>query len=107
MFIWASWLPSCWNEMEYLRRAYAKYGNRGLKIVAANVYDKRSDFDYIYDSERFPWSMVYVEDGKAATALYGIRSIPYIMLFDSNGVVVSRGLREEQIEDLLSSIRLK
>ncbi len=89
---WASWCPACQQSMPWLERLQARYGVRGLQVVAINVDQKREDADAwlvahplklllafdpanrtprSYDLSAMPATLVIGADGKVRAAHEG------------------------------------
>jgi thiol-disulfide isomerase/thioredoxin len=89
----ASWCPPCRVEMEYLKDLYATHRERGLEILAVNLFE---DFDDLSDDRRlkaylrrvapeFP----VVKGSDAISAAFGkITRIPSLFVFDRAGRAV-------------------
>jgi cytochrome c biogenesis protein CcmG/thiol:disulfide interchange protein DsbE len=103
---WASWCGPCRQSFPWMNELQAKYGGRGLAIVAINVDKKRTD------AERFlaqvPASFPIVYDPAGATpAAFAVRAMPSSYLVDASGriVDVELGFREERKGALEERIR--
>ncbi len=98
---WASWCVPCKEELPYIKAVYDKYGKKGLDVVSVAVWDDTQasiDTAKVYGIK---WNHI-VGTGKTATELYGIESIPHIILFGPDGTILKRNLREEGIEEEIS-----
>jgi thiol-disulfide isomerase/thioredoxin len=103
---WASWCGPCRQSFPWMNEMQARYGGRGLAIVAINVDKKRSD------AERFlgqvPASFPIVYDPAGATpASYAVRAMPSSYLIDAGGKIVDveLGFRDERKGALEERIR--
>lgn len=87
---WASWCGPCMREMDNLRKIDQQYGPHGLKLLGVAVWDKREDTDRALDRLQLPWPQI-IDAQRIPTDMYGITSIPCLILFDPEGRIVYRG----------------
>ena len=80
-----------------------KFGGEKFTVLGANVWDEEDKFKAALTAEGINYPQIYVpRDNKDdATALYGIRGIPQIILFGPDGVIVKRDLRGEAMKKLI------
>jgi thiol-disulfide isomerase/thioredoxin len=103
---WASWCAPCKRSFPWMNDMQAKYGPRGLAIVAINVDRKRADADRFLEQAPARFSVVYDSAG-VTPAAYGVRAMPSSYLIDASGRVVDveLGFREERKAELEQRIR--
>ena len=55
LYFWASWCPTCMNEMPYLKKMHTKYRDKGFEILAISIREepqkslaffKRNEFEF-------------------------------------------------------------
>ncbi|MCB1206383.1 MAG: TlpA family protein disulfide reductase, partial [Verrucomicrobiae bacterium] len=103
---WATWCGPCVAELPNVKKAYAKYHDKGFEIVGISLdSDERRLKDFIEKND-MPWPQLF--DGKGweneHAEHYGIRSIPAVFLVKDNEVIATgvRGQRlEQELERLL------
>lgn len=104
---WASWCPPCRREIAVkqadgtlkngaLKDIYEKYGDRILMVGVA-VWDKPDDTIMAIDGLQIPWPVIFNAQ-KIPTDIYGITSIPHIIIIGKDGKIVSRGLTGEDLK---------
>lgn len=98
---WASWCGPCKQSFPWMNEMHAKYGPRGLKIIAVNVDARASD------GERFltasPAKFVVAYDSKGETPKrYEVKAMPTSYLIDPNGriTLIHAGFRDSDRADL-------
>ncbi|MCD8318227.1 MAG: AhpC/TSA family protein [Paraprevotella sp.] len=98
---WASWCGPCRSEMPNVVNLYKKYHDKGIEIVGISFDEdekawkdavKKMNMTWPQGSELQSWDNVM-------TQKYGITSIPYTILIDSNGTIVGQQLRGEELEN--------
>ena len=89
---WASWCVPCRNEATYIAQIYNKYKGDKFDAVSVAVLDKREATLQAIERNGFTWPQI-IDAKTIPTELYGINSIPYILLFGPDGNVVASDLR--------------
>ena len=104
--LWATWCGPCMAEMPILGRLQAKYGERGLAVLALNVDDDKSQAKS-YLRENPPQVPVILTGGMTSRQAdsYRVEGIPLNVLVDRNRRLaqVRRGYAGDQHESLLST----
>lgn len=100
---WASWCGPCKAEMPYLLAAYNKFKGNNFDIVSVAVSDKRENSLEAIKEHGMVWNQI-LNAQKIPQNLYGINSIPYIMLIGPDGTILAKGLRGEGIIATMDNI---
>lgn len=100
---WASWCGPCKAEMKYLKRAYEAFKDKNLEIVGIAVNDKREDTQQALQNLNLPWTQI-LDAKNLPKNVYGVMTIPHLILFAPDGTILMRGLRGEQILATLSEV---
>ena len=85
---WATWCGPCVAEIPNVVKAYGKYHDQGLEVLGVSLdrEDSAKKVAAFTVKREMPWPQVY--DGKfwgaAVAKLYGIQSIPHMMLVDGD-----------------------
>ena len=102
---WASWCGPCKQSFPWMNAMQAKYGAKGLQVLAINV-DTRRD-----DARRFllasPAAFVVAYDGQGHTPrLYDVKTMPSSYLIDRAGrlLTVHRGFSPQDSAALEQAI---
>ena len=100
---WAAWCPPCRAENPNVVKAYQKYHDKGFEVLGVSLDKTREDWMKAVKDDGLTWTQV--SDLKywsnEVAALYAISSIPSNLLLDREGVIINKGLRED---DLLSAL---
>jgi thiol-disulfide isomerase/thioredoxin len=108
---WASWCGPCAESFPWLNAMQAKYGAHGLRIVGVGVDTQSTNADRFLKAHPPQFPIVRDPDGALAEH-YAIEGMPYAILLDASGHVLSRhsGFRagqtdeyEQAIQDALST----
>lgn len=104
---WASWCGPCKQSFPWMNDMQARYGAKGLQIVAVNVDAKREDADKFLAS--MPASFTVAFDPKGDTPKrFQIEGMPSSVLVGADGKVLMahKGFNEESrksLEDALAA----
>ena len=93
---WASWCGPCIAELPVLLEVYNKYKGVQFDILGVAVWDKRADSEKAIEKHNLQWAHI-IDGGENPAKLYGIESIPHIILFAPDGTIVARGLRGDAL----------
>lgn len=86
---WASWCWPCRQSFPWMAGMRAKYGERGLVVVAVNLDQNSKSADEFLTGVRADFAHVRDPDGGLALA-YGVSVMPSSILFDRAGRPVYR-----------------
>lgn len=96
---WASWCGPCRQEMPNLVNTYNKYKDKGLGIIGVSLDEDREQWTSAVNSMGMEWLQLSDLQGwhNAAAQMYGIQAIPFTIVVDNKGKVLTAGLRGEQL----------
>lgn len=100
---WASWCGPCRQEMPRLVRLYNMYKDKGLGIVGVSLDEDRSAWEAAVSAMNMQWPQLSDLQGwdNAAAVKYGIRSIPFTIIVDSESNIIATGLRGDRLDRLV------
>lgn len=101
---WASWCPPCRAEIPKLQALKTKYGDK-FNVLGVAVWDNPDDTRKAIDELAITWPVI-IGTAKLTepTDLYGINSIPHIIIFGPDGTIVSRGLTGDNLANKLAEL---
>ncbi len=100
---WSSWCKPCRIDINLLNKINEVYRSHRLQVVGVFVWDDPTNFPSVVELQKIAWPQILdVQD--VSTDLYGIRGIPYNVIFAPDGTIVSRGLRGDDLVNKLDSI---
>lgn len=95
----ASWCPPCRAEIkDTLKPLYKEFRNKGLAIVGVSVSDKLEDNLKCIETLGIEWPVMYDAENAGAN-LYGITTIPMIMLVAPDGKIVARNIYGDEVRE--------
>ena len=101
---WASWCSPCMNELPNLKAAYKKFKSKGFEIVSVSVDDGTDEWIQAVKDNDMNWVQLWngYDDMENSPAVkYSISAIPATFLIDSEGTIIGRNLRENELEEAL------
>lgn len=101
---WASWCPPCRAEIPKLQALKAKYGDK-FDVVGIAVWDNPEDTRKAIEVLNITWPVIVgTHKLTEPTDLYGIKSIPHIIVFGPDGKILSRNLLGDDLANKLADL---
>jgi len=101
---WASWCAPCRAENPNIVKQYNAFKDKGFNIVSVSLDDNKSAWLKAIKDDKLTWthiSELKKWDGKV-TNLYKVEGIPASFLLDSQGKIVAKNLRGEELKAFLT-----
>lgn len=85
---WASWCTACRTETPLVNKLAQRYRDRGLVVIGVDTDEP--------EPQTFPWKVarglaypIVFDGGNAASAQYGVTSLPTLVLVSRSGTVLA------------------
>ncbi len=102
---WASWCTPCRHVNHKLRQLYESYNDHGFEIFSISL-DRTHD-QWIQGIAEDSISWPQVSDlrlwNSPVVGLYNVKRIPYSVLIDPEGIIISKGIDICELTDFLAS----
>jgi len=100
---WASWCMPCIKEMPTLKEAYKTYQNQGFEIIGISEDESKAVWEKAIAKFELDWVNLWDEAGNEADPylIYNISGIPDNFLINSDGIIIARGLRGEDLKQVV------
>lgn len=104
---WASWCPPCRAEMPRLVALYDRFKTKDFEIVGVSLDNDKSKWTKALKDMNMTWPQFsdLKEWNSDAAKLYNVKSIPFTILIDKDGKIITQnisGVRlEKKLEELL------
>ncbi|BAV07809.1 zinc carboxypeptidase domain protein [Filimonas lacunae] len=103
---WASWCAPCRKENPNVVAAFQKYKDKGFSVYGVSLDKAKEGWVKAIANDHLDWTQVselnYWQSEIAKQ--YGVRAIPANFLIDSNGIIVGKNLRGEQLQQKLEEL---
>ncbi|MRG48382.1 redoxin domain-containing protein [Chitinophaga sp. SYP-B3965] len=104
---WASWCGPCIQEMKYLKKIYPGLEKEKIAFVSISLDDSSEKWKEAYEKEQIPWINLHEEKGwkdSEIRKLYGIHTIPFVVLLDEQGKIIAKNLRRGGLQAKLQEL---
>jgi thiol-disulfide isomerase/thioredoxin len=103
---WASWCGPCRRENPNLLKAYKQYKDKGFDILSVSIDENKDKWLAAVAEDQLSWTQVSDLKGKNSTVYkqFEIRAIPMNYLLDTEGRIVAKNLRGEELQKKLTEI---
>ncbi|XOV67562.1 MAG: redoxin domain-containing protein [Fluviicola sp.] len=110
---WASWCGPCRRENPNIVAAYKEYKDYGFTVLGVSLDKEREAWLKAVKKDELTWTQVSDLKGweNSVARMFGVRSIPFSILIDPNGVIIAKDLNGEalisELEKLLLNEQLR
>lgn len=103
---WASWCKPCRMENPNVVKAYKKYHNKGFEILGVSLDENAMRWKNAIQADQLDWKHVSELKGwqSEVCGTFNVRSIPFSILLDKNGVIIATNLRGDALENKLKEL---
>lgn len=103
---WASWCGPCRREIPNMVEAYKKYKAKGFEIVGISLDNDKDAWVKGTKDLGITWPQMSDLKGwqNAGAAIYGVNSIPHVLLIDKEGTIIAKNLHGEELNKKLEEL---
>jgi hypothetical protein len=90
-----------------LQKHFEKYREKGLEVIAISIDEDRAELEKYLAAHKLAWPVIHdgAKDPKEKLQTkFGISSLPYVLLLNKEGVVVSLEARGSELDRLMERI---
>ncbi|MBQ5985142.1 MAG: redoxin domain-containing protein [Bacteroidales bacterium] len=92
---WASWSRPCDAERAFIKEAYDRFEGDRFMVLGVAVWDEPESTMAAVVNRHIPWTCIH--DATEAARIYGVITLPHVILFGPDGKIIRRGLTGEDI----------
>ena len=88
LVFWASWCPTCREEVPKINRLYEKYRDQGMEFIGINVgyNDSVAKARAFVKKTGMAYPVIFDKRGKISR-MFAVQGVPTVFVTDRNGVV--------------------
>jgi peroxiredoxin len=103
---WASWCGPCRAENPNVVAAYNKYKDKNFTVLGVSLDENKDKWLQAIKADNLTWKHVSDLKGwaNATVKLYGYDGIPYNVLLDPQGKIISTSLRDAALQARLAEV---
>ena len=103
---WASWCGPCMGEVPYLKQTYDEFHKKGFEIYGYSYDSDRDSWLRAVENNQMNWIHVSTLNGfeNQSAKDYAIKGIPANFLIDSEGKIVAKNLRGEELYNKIAEL---
>lgn len=103
---WAAWCFPCREENKNLVKTYNDYKKYGFEIFGVSGDTEKENWLEAIKNDKLIWTNVFSGDGwnSKPYLIYGINGIPDNFLINSEGIIVARNLRGDNLRKKLEEL---
>lgn len=101
---WATWCGPCLDELPNVLRNYEAFHDQGFEVIGVSLDDSKEVIEKFLETNKLPW-VTLVSDSSGGTgfnnslaARYEVEAIPFTMLVDREGKIISVRVRGEELQ---------
>lgn len=101
---WAPWCGPCKRGMPDIKAVYEKYAGENFDVVSIAVWEREPVEVTIETAAALEMNWNQINNaGREPAQIYGVESIPHLILFGPDGTILKRGFHGAEIEAVVSA----
>jgi peroxiredoxin len=104
---WASWCQPCMMELPNVLEQYAAFKDKGFEIIGISLDRQEEPWRAAIADNKMTWPQAWdLAQGRQGEVadLYGVTSIPHMVLVDKEGKIIAKNLRGEALKAKLAEL---
>ena len=103
IYFWASWCGPCRSENPNVVKAYNKYKQKGFTVLGISLDTDKDAWLKAISDDKLNWTHISDLQGwkNENAQKFGVRSIPFSILIDPEGIILAKNLRAQDLHEEL------
>jgi len=102
---WASWCGPCRKENPNVVQAFNKFKSYNFTILGVSLDKDKEKWAKAIEKDQLNWTHISDLSGwsNAVAQQFGVKSIPFSILIDPEGIIMAKNLRGEELQEFLKN----
>ena len=101
---WAEWCIPCIAEFPHLKELYSKTDRTKFEIIGIAGQSSFDGIKKLIDKHEITWPQIFSDDTNKIIEDYEIRAYPTVFLIDTEGTIIAKDLRGNELEEKILSL---
>ena len=106
LLFWSSWHRNSLGSAKAIEELFSANSRKGFRAIGVSLDSSPEELEKAVTREGFTWQQLCNPEGGSAevATAYGVADLPEILLIDSKGVIIERGIGIEELEKRVKEI---
>ncbi|OUN66340.1 MULTISPECIES: TlpA family protein disulfide reductase [Butyricimonas] len=104
---WASWCGPCRRANPFVLSLYKEFKDKGFEVVSVTVDTKKKNWLKAVEEDKLTWKYNVRDSLGQSSSLYGISSVPCMLLLDENNKIIGRNLPKTKLREVIEQVLLE
>ncbi len=87
---WASWCKPCRESFPHLKKAYAKYNDKGFEILGISIDSNHDSWKQAIKEDNIEWIHLIDNQDVGVGNLYAVHFVPSTYLINKEGIIIKK-----------------
>ena len=104
---WASWCGPCRRANPFVLSLYKEFKDKGFEVVSVTADTKKKNWLKAVEEDKLTWKYNVKDSLGQSSSLYGISSVPCMLLLDENNKIIGRNLPKTKLREVIEQVLLE
>lgn len=104
---WASWCGPCRRANPFVLSLYKEFKDKDFEVVSVTVDTKKKNWLKAVEEDKLTWKYNVRDSLGQSSSLYGISSVPCMLLLDENNKIIGRNLPKTKLREVIEQVLLE
>ena len=102
--IWGDWCKPCIEELPHLKELYAITDRAKFEIIGIAGHSSSEGIKKLVEEHELTWAQILSDDTNKIVESYGVEGYPTAILLDTEGIIIAKNLRGDELEEKVLSL---